>query len=489
MQQTTADRKFSAGIRRTLPILAALFLLASLGGCARKIAGNDRLGPPWNANVVDKESAWSEETLPVAPLPPEDKALSFDDCILTAAHHAPDIAESLVGLELTQMSSESAYYRRFPNIQTFFRVIANTTRQHKEYEDTSFRMGFGVYGFEPVASSFSHRASLLMEDIALLTHKIALEKKAGQIGEAMLSLQNREKLRELQKTRLEQAKQFSVYQKAKEGPAPNPMEQAKAAHFEQRIAAELEKTEASISSLLLALKVLTGLDLDRKLRIDPASLNKMLDNDGASAALAKSSWEAVWQPSPESRIIKLALKLRDYDVMVNWTRYLPTMNMDVYAANPTSDYATYSTKDDIFLNITFTLPLLDWGERERGVQGSRLRRLQESQRAKAARTGFAAGWQSAWNDFRMAAASFEAARNKVAALALDEQKAELQYHGGQVDFSVVDNIRTRLYEEELAMAEAEMQLSLREFANWLLSGNFRRRYFENTEREEEKSAL
>jgi hypothetical protein len=466
-----------------------LFLLAASGGCARKIAGNDRLGPPWNTNILDRESARSEEYLPVAPLPPADKSLTFDDCILTAANHAPDMAESLIGLELTQMASESAYNKRFPSIQSFFRVIANTTRQHKQYEDTSFRLGFAVYGFEPVTSYFSHQASLLMEDIALLTHKTALEKKAGMIGEAILTLQSKEKLKALQKARLEQAKQFSAYQKAKEGPAPNPLEQAKAAHFEKRIAAELDKTEASISSLLLGLKVLTGLDLDRKLRIDPASLNAMLKTDGASSALTKHSWESVWSSSPENGILKLALKLRDYDIMVGWTRYLPTMNMDVYAANPTSDYATYSTKDDIFLNITFTMPLLDWGERERGLQGSRLRKLQELQRAKAARTGFAAGWQSAWNEYRMAAGSYEAARNKTAALVLDEQRAELQYRGGQVDFSVVDGIRTRLYDEELIMFEAEMQLRLREFFNWLLSGNFRRRYFEDAGIDAVKASL
>jgi outer membrane protein TolC len=480
----------SVNTRRIALFLGMLLLLtASAGGCARKISGNDRLGPPWNANIPDRESAWSEEKLPVAPLPPADKTLTFDDCILTAAFHAPDMAESLIGLELTQMDSESAYSKRFPSVQSFFRVIANTTRQHREYEDTSFRLGFVVYGFEPVASYFTHKASLLMEEIALLTHKTALEKKAGQIGEAVLSLQSRQKLRDLQKARLEQAKQFSAYQKAKEGPAPNPLEQAKAAHFEKRIAAELEKTEASASSLLLSLKVMTGLDLDRKLNIDPTSLNKMLDADSASAVLTKHSWESVWQASPESAMFKLALKLRDYDILLSWTRYLPSMSMDVYAANPTSDYATYSTKDDIFLNITFTLPLLDWGERERGLQGSRLRKLQEQQRARAARTAFAAGWQAGWNEYRMAAGSYEAARNKVAALALDEQRAELQYRSGQIDFSVVDNIRTRLYEEELAMLEAETQLKLREFSNWLLSGNFRRRYFEDTGGDAAKAPL
>jgi hypothetical protein len=79
---------------------------------------------------------------------------------------------------------------------------------------------------------------------------------------------------------------------------------------------------------------------------------------------------------------------------------------------------------------------------------------------------------------KSAVASYEAVRNKIAAIILNERRAELQYKNGQVDFSVVENIRQRLYEEELVLLAMERQVTLSEFAAWIVSGNFRRRYFE-----------
>jgi hypothetical protein len=456
----------------------AFTVSASLSGCARQIVGLDRLGPPWNAHTREIADDLPEDSLAALPLPSEDKVLSFDDCIFTAAQHAPDMIESLIGLELWQIASESAYSKRFPSFNAFFRVIANTTRKHKQYEDASFRFGLTVAGFEPVLSYFTHEASLIMEKIALLTHKIAMEKKAAMIGEAMLSLQNKKKLLDMQQKRLEQARYFQSYLKAKGHDSLDPMELAKAEHNEKRIIAEIEKTEASIDSLLLAIKIQTGLEPGRTLRIEPAGLNAMLASDGAAGALEKASRASVWQHSPEAEIYKLALDLHDYDILASWTGYLPGMAWDIYTANPKSDYATYSGDEDIFLGINFTIPLLDWGERQRAVQGSRLEKLRESKRADAARTGFAARWQEALHNYKSAVAAYEAVRNKVAAIALNERRAVLQHKNGQVDFPVVEKIRTDLYDEEIILLERERQVKLSEFAAWMLSGNFRWRYFE-----------
>jgi outer membrane protein TolC len=318
-----------------------------------------------------------------------------------------------------------------------------------------------------------------MERIALLTHTIAIERKAREIGNAVLSLQNREKLLALQKKRLEQAQYFLAYQRAKGDDSQDPMELAKAEYEEKRIIADMDKTEASIDSQLLAVKVQVGLDPERKLHIDPAGLNAVLASDRASSAAAKNSWEAVWRRSPEAEIFKLALDLHDYDILASWTGYLPGMAWDVYTANPKSTYASYTGDEDIFLAINFTMPLLDWGERQRAVQSSRLDKLRESKRAEAARIGFAASWIAALQDYKAAAAACEAMRNKVAAIALNERRAALQHKNGQVDFSVVENIRRSLYDEERVLLERERQVVLSEWSVWLTAGNFRQRYFDS----------
>jgi hypothetical protein len=460
-----------------LSILASLLLLLCSSGCARKIAGNDRLGPPWNTHAQEITEDQAEDGNAALPIPSEDKVLSFDDCLLIAAQHAPDMIESLIGLELRQIASESAYSKRFPSFNAFFRVIANTTRQHKQYDDAAFRFGLTVAGFEPVLSYFTHEASLLMEKIALLTHTIAIEKKAQEIGKAVLSLQNKEKLLILQKKRLEQAQYFIAYQQARGDESRDPMESAKAVHEEKRITADIDKTEASIDSLLLAVKVQIGLEPERTLHIDPAGLNVLLASARVSAAAANISWEEVWRRSPEAEIFKLALKLHDYDILASWAGYLPGIAWDVYTANPKSTYATYTGDEDVFLGINFTIPLLDWGERGRAVQSSRLEKLRESKRVEAARIGFAASLRAALQDYKAAAADCDAKRNRVAAVALNERRAALQYKNGQTDFSAVENIRKNLYDEEVALLERERQVALGEFAVWSAAGNFRQLYF------------
>jgi hypothetical protein len=68
--------------------------------------------------------------------------------------------------------------------------------------------------------------------------------------------------------------------------------------------------------------------------------------------------------------------------------------------------------------------------------------------------------------------------NNVADIALNERRAVLQHKSGQIDFSVVKNIRKSLHDKEVSLLERERQVKLSEFAAWILSGNFRRRYFE-----------
>jgi hypothetical protein len=68
--------------------------------------------------------------------------------------------------------------------------------------------------------------------------------------------------------------------------------------------------------------------------------------------------------------------------------------------------------------------------------------------------------------------------NNVADIALNERRAVLQHKSGQIDFSAVENIRKGLYDEEVALLERERHVKLSEFAAWMVSGTFRRRYFE-----------
>jgi hypothetical protein len=186
------------------------------------------------------------------------------------------------------------------------------------------------------------------------------QKKASEIGNAILNLQSNEKLLVLQEKRLEQAQYYISYQQAQGYESLDPMELAKAMYGEKRIIADMAKTKASIDSQFITVKVQLGLDPEQRLQIDPTSLSAMLASDRALSAVAKNSWEAEWRRSPEAKIYKIALDLHDYDILASWAGYLPGIAWDVYTANPKSAYSTYTGDEDIFLAINFTIPLLDW---------------------------------------------------------------------------------------------------------------------------------
>ena len=503
-------------------LAAALLVVLSAGACrSARVTPDGGMGPPWNtgglrakaapvaagkaapaahATEGKQESSWggkgfatstksAEPAAPVAPgspsLPPEGATLSFDECVIMAAQQAPDLVNSVIDLELAEIAADSAYWRRFPSINARFHVSANLTKQHEEYSDTAARLDFGIYGFEPVASHFKHKAALLMQDIALSTHQMAVEKRGAQIGEALLRLNNLERVRERQAAKLALTKQLTAFQRANQGAAVDRLQAASARHREKAAQATLDKTDVSIATLQLSLKLMLGIDPDRRISVRGGSVGEVLQSEKASAALSAAEWSDAWNRTLEARIARVTSKLQDYNIMMAWSRYLPDVTMEVVTANPESSYASYSGKDDVFVHLYFTLPLFDWGERSRGVDTARLQKSRSSQHGKVSRQSFGQRWKEQWLNMKMARADLEFAQERLAVAKLEEQKASLQHNAGEVPFDVLVNARTTVLNEEIAVEAATLELRLKEFSAWVLNGSFRHRFFEPRKSEED----
>ena len=502
----------TAQYTKALLLAAALLAVLFAGACrSGRVTPDGSLGPPWNtaglrakaapdaaggtapavhATESKQDSSWggkgfvksAESPEPVAPgspaLPPEGATLSFDECVIMAAQQAPDLVESVIDLELAEIQADTAYWKRFPSINARFHVTANLTQQYEEYRDTTARLDFGVYGFEPVASHFTYRAQRLMQDVALSTHQKAVEKRGEQIGVALLRLENLERVRERQAARLALTKQLVAFQQANQGAAGDRLETASARHQEKAAQAALEKTDAAMASLYLSLKLMLGVDLDRQIKARGGSVGEVLQSDKASAALATNQWAEIWNASLDARIARATLQLQDYNIMLAWSKYLPNVTMEVVTANPDSSYASYSSKDDVFVHLYFTLPLFDWGERSRGVDSARLQKSQAAQRGKLGRLTFAQQWKEEWLNMKMARADLDFARERLAVAKLEAQKASLQHASGEVPFNALVSARTTVINEEIAVEDAALQLRLKEFSAWMMSGSFRNRFFE-----------
>ena len=254
----------------------------------------------------------------------------------------------------------------------------------------------------------------------------------------------------------------------------NKLEEAKALNVEKRTRAELEKNSVAVSSLLTSLKILMGIDIDRALKVRSGDVDTLLREKKAADVFAVHSWEPVWEQSPETRIHRTSRELAKGNVKLARARYLPDFSMEMFTANPIETYATYSSKDEVFVSLVWSLPLLDWGERSRGVDQSHLEVVRTSQRLKQARLQFSAAWKNSWQNLKMAEADVELAGEELEAARMEEQKALLEYRGGRAAYpSVIISGEARV-RAEMALDQALLARRLLELSSWFLSGGFRR---------------
>lgn len=478
MIMKTAIQRSKSFSTRKPAVLLLLVLALALGACqGRKPV--ERLGPPWNAEKVrhNAKHITKENSFAAPELPAENQALSFEECVVTALQFAPDITESIIELELAELASDDAFWKRFPNFNGRFRVTNNLTKHYSEYSDTVYRVGVSVDGFEPIVSFFESRAAALLEDIVYYTHILAVEKRAMQIGKTLLDLRLCEDKHALQAAQVAAAQQSVDYYQARQSDTDR-LELARAQQKEAGARLAMEKNQIAMDKLRLNLKLMLGLDLDRAIKVNPASMDQILEQDRAADIFADYSWEKAWAITPEARMISTSKKLQDYRVQVAWARYLPSMSFDIYSTNPKSDYAAPSADDEIFFAMNFTMPLIDWGERGRNLDRALLKRVQDSQRAKLGRQQFAMDWKEAWQDVKMSQADLKLAEAQLAISKLSEQKLSIEQQSGQVEFSALIEARIDVINAESAMLDARYQERALAFANWFKAGYFRQRFFE-----------
>lgn len=466
--------------------LLLLILVLALAACqGRKPV--ERLGPPWNAEKIrhNAQHMIREGAYEPPPLPPENQAFTFEECVFTALQFAPDMTNSIIELELAELSSEDAFWKRFPNFNGRFRVTNNLTKHYPEYGDTVYRIGVGITGFEPVTSFFEERATLLMEDLAYYTHMTAVEARARQIGNTLMSLRLLEEKHALQAAQLVIAQQAMEYYQVRRGETDR-LELAGALRREASVRLGLERNRIAMDNLRLNLKLMLGLDLDRDLKVRPESVDQILEEDRTAEIFSDHSWESVWPTTPEARMIKISKKLNDYRVQVAWTRYLPTVGLDIYTTNPRSDYMAPSSDDEIFLAMNFSLPLIDWGARGRNLDRAVLRRVQNTQRAKLGLQRFSMTWKDAWQNTRMSQADLEMAEAHLEICKLAEQKKTIQQQNGQAEFAELIEARNAVISAEMGLLDARQRVRSRAFNNWFTAGYFRKRFFEPYRNEDRK---
>ena len=450
--------------------LIALFCL-SLVGCARLPVTDP--GPP-PIHWLEEAAAKVEKPVPVDELTAQ--PLDFHRCLLLAMRQSPLLQSSAIEMEIAQLQTDSAFWKQLPEVKARFSVTTNITRNDDsnsddDYGDTSLRAGFGISSYNPAAAHFSYEARLLMEKLALLTHCKAVEDLAVRIGETLVRLNTLDRLQAVQEELPGLAEKALRYYSAIEpGQEEKSLEYVRTRQQVRVARAAVERTAAERRMILSGLKLLLGVPPEEQLLI--AGPGPILDERPAADKQAR---EEAWNSSLDNRMLEIGLKLQDYNILLAWSRFLPEAHLDIFSANARSSLYGSSGDDDIFVSAGLTFPILDWGDRSRGVRVARLQKIQFADRQRQGRTEFASGWAHALQEHESMLAEQALGEENLELARLETRKARIEFE------TAVGDMRQVLEKEEREVGERIRLIELQgKLEQWRIKAAIRGGYLGRT---------
>jgi|WetSurMetagenome_2_1015567.scaffolds.fasta_scaffold01631_8 outer membrane protein TolC len=431
----------------------------------------EKARPPMSQEIGERPAAVSA-----------DHPLTFDDCVFLAMQQAPGLVNGAVELEIARLRKDSAYWKQYPELRLVMGVTTNLTRKSGEdgggAGETDFWVGFAVRDFNPVANYLSYEAAELVQAIAVLTHQRAVEAVAEQIGEILLRMEMLAAVRERQAALPGLAeKAESYWRTARAADDRDGLESARAAQKQRQARAALEKTDAELAALRLNLKLLLGLDPSHALQLEPAFERRFRSDPMGDRRNAPSDWEPAWEAGTETRISRLSLRLQDYQVLLAWSRYLPEIGLDLYSGDPGTTAVGRTGEDEAFAVFRLGLPLLDYGNRARGVEEARLQKTKSVESLRTHRLGFAHKWAQADRSLTLLEASRRLAEENLALARLEARRSGIEFDSGQSTLSPYIEGQEKVVQEEIRLEEAVFNLRRQKWSRYFAGGDFVRRFF------------
>ena len=392
------------------------------------------------------------------------KVFSFDDCVFLTIQQSPALVNSAVNIEIKRLAQTDAVWKYLPEPRMNFTVSNNLTRYNmdnkdtpSDYGQTRFRVGFYAAFPNPMATYFEHKVQSAMVNLAISTHRKAVGKAIGKIGEAYLQLQAQQKIVEAQKELLPLGKELVDYWKkveavdGRQGVSLN-----MAIQHQRELELKLEQTRMREVMQRTQLKILAGVEPQQRLEVDTKSADSVLAGfDGR-----KLTWEERWPATEDDLLLRGQVTLGDYNIMVAWAQYMPTMSIAVNNNPPAGQYQPPSGTEDTFLHLTFDFPLIDWGRRYRGVQTARMGKAQAFHELARKRTDYSNKWLQCEQRVALAETERKLAKTRLDTASMQFKEAQISFQEGIVQLPDVATKQEDMVQARIAYISADLDYKL-----------------------------
>jgi len=408
------------------------------------------------------------------------KVFSFEDCVFLTIQQSPALVNSAVDIEIKRLAQTDAVWKYLPEPHMQFTVSNNLTRYNMDNKDTPsdygqarFRVGFFAAFPNPMATYFEHQVQTAMVNLAISTHRKAVGKAIGKIGEAYLQLQAQQKIVEAQKELLPLGKELVDYwQKVESVDGRQGVSLNLAIQHQRELELRLEQTRMKEIMQRTKLKILAGVEPQQRLEVDTKSADTVLAGfDGH-----KLTWEERWPATEDELLLRGQVKLGDYNIMVAWAQYVPTMSIALNNNPPAGQYQPTSGTEDTFLHLTFDFPLIDWGRRYRGVQTARMNKAQAFHELARKRTDYSNQWLQSEQRVALAETELKLAKTRLDTASMQFKEAQISFHEGIVQLPDMASKQEDMVQARIAYINADLDYKLAQLEWMSLSNSLAQRF-------------
>lgn len=402
------------------------------------------------------------------------KTFNFEECVFLTIQQSPLLVNSAVDIEIKKLALTDAVWKYLPEPRMTLTVSNNLTRYNMDQRDTpgdygrtKLSVGFDATFPNPVATYFEHRIQRIMVNLAIATHRKAVGEAIYKIAQAYLKLRAQRDMVAAQKELLPVGKEMVDYWQqveSVEGRQGVAVNLAKQSQKERELT--VEKTNMQEIMDRTRLKILAGVDPKQRFDVDTNSAETILAGfDGA-----KLNWENCWQDTEDDLLLRAQVKLADFNIMVSWAEYLPSVNMQINSYPPAGQYQPTHGEEDTFLHFNFNFPLLDWGRRYRGVQTARMQKAQAFHEMARKRTDYSNQWLEAEQAAALARTEFQLQETHFETAKMQYEAARIAFNEGTLELPDVADTRDVMVKAKIAMIQAELEYKLA-LLKWMYIAN------------------
>ncbi len=408
------------------------------------------------------------------------KVFTFEDCVFLTIQQSPLLVNSAVNLEIKRVALTDAVWKYLPEPRMTMQVSNNLTRNNLDnketpgdYGRTKLSVGFYAAFPNPVATYFEHQVQKAMVNLAISTHRKAVGEAIYKIAQAYLQLQAQKKIVKVQKDLLPIGKELIAYwQQVEAVDGRQGVSLNLAMQHQRELELMVEQTKMKETMQLTQLKILAGVAPQQRLDVDTANADDILKGFNGRGL----KWDDRWNTTEDDLLLRGQIKLGDYNIMVAWAQYIPSMSISVNSYPPPGQYQPPSGSEDTFLHLTFDFPLLDWGRRYRGVQTARMMKAQAFHEMARKRTDYSNKWLQAEQNVALAETELKIAKTRFDTAAMQYKEAHISFNEGIADLPNVADRQEAMVQAQIALIRAELTCELAQLEWMYISTSLQERF-------------